>query len=91
MLSEIKEVNASYILLAQHFAREGRNGAAVPPELGLNERLADVLAGLSVEQIDRLAASSQLLCRFRFDDKAILSALTHTGRAATVAKAAVAA
>ena len=42
MLSEIKEVNLSYLLLAQRLLREDR--AAGMFRMGISERLADVLA-----------------------------------------------
>ena len=87
-LSEIEEVNLSYLLLAQRLLREDR--AAGMLRMGLSEPLADVLVGLSVAQTARLAASNQVLCRFRFDDHAILSALVDKGKsAAAKARAAI--
>lgn len=74
MLSEIREVNLLYLLLVQRLLREDR--AAVTARMEIPERLADVLAGLSFAQVARLAASNQLLCRFRFDVHSILSSLT---------------
>ena len=75
-LNEIKEVNLSYLLLAQRLVREDK--ATGMFRMGISEQLADVIANLTLAQTVKLAASSQLLCRFRFDDHAILSALTHT-------------
>jgi len=79
-LHDIKEVNLSFLLLAQRLLREDR--AAGMHRMGISERLADVLANLTVAQTARLAASDQLLCRFRFDDHALLSALASKGKAA---------
>jgi flagellar transcriptional activator FlhD len=53
--------------------------------LGLSSELADLLGSLSLAQIVRLASSDQLLCFFRFDDHAMLSALTQTSKHADVA------
>ena len=81
MLSEIKELNLMYLLLVQRLLREDRAGAMF--RMGIPERLADVLAGLSFAQTARLAASNHLLCRFRFDVHAILSSLVDKGKSRT--------
>lgn len=77
-LNEIKEVNLSYLLLVQRLLREDK--ATGMFRLGVSAEVADVLASLSLSQTVKLAASNQLLCRFRFDDHAILSSLTHSGK-----------
>ncbi|MGN6083440.1 flagellar transcriptional regulator FlhD [Trinickia sp.] len=82
MLSEIKEVNLSYLLLAQRLLREDK--AVGMFRMGINDQLADVLANLSFAQTVKLAASNQLLCRFRFDDHAVLSSLADKGKAASL-------
>ncbi len=84
MLSEIKEVNLSYLLLAQRLLREDKPTGMF--RMGISDQLADVLANLSLAQTVRLAASSQVLCRFRFDDHAILSSLADKGKAAATAQ-----
>jgi flagellar transcriptional activator FlhD len=80
MLSEIKEVNLSYLLLAQRLLREDRATGAF--RMGISDELADVLANLSIAQAEKLAASNQLLCRFRFDDHSVLSSLADKGKSA---------
>ena len=45
--------------------------------LGFSNEVADILMRLSPAQLVKLASSSSLLCRFRFDDYSLLSALTH--------------
>jgi flagellar transcriptional activator FlhD len=82
MLSEIKEVNLSYLLLAQRLLREDRPAGMF--RMGISEQLADVLANLTFAQTVRLAANSQLLCRFRFDDHSILGALADKGKSAQI-------
>lgn len=85
MLSEIKEVNLSYLLLAQRLLREDR--AIGMFRMGITGELADVLANLSLAQTVKLAASNQLLCRFRFDDHAVLSSLADKGKAGVLGHA----
>ena len=72
----IREINLSYIMLAQRMLREDKPVGMF--RLGLSSELADLLAGLSLAQIVKLASSDQLLCFFRFNDHAMLSALTQT-------------
>jgi flagellar transcriptional activator FlhD len=55
--------------------------------MGISDQLADVLANLSLAQTVKLAASNQMLCRFRFDDHAVLSALADKGKAGAIAQA----
>lgn len=78
IVNEIGDVNLSYLLLAQRLLREDRATAMF--RLGLSAELAELLGNLSLSQVVKLAASSLLLCRFRFDDHTILSALTHSGK-----------
>src|SRR5579859_8070465 len=85
MLSEIKEVNLAYLLLAQRLFREDKTMGMF--RMGIADELADVLANLSLAQTVKLAASNQLLCRFRFDDDAVLSALADKGKSSAVAQA----
>ena len=55
MLSEIKEVNLSYLLLAQRLLREDK--AMGMFRMGISQELADVLANLTLAQTVKLAAS----------------------------------
>ena len=73
--NEVGDLNLAYLLLAQRLVRE--DVASAMFRLGMSRELADFLGNLSLSQIVKLAASSLLLCRFRFDDKPILSALSH--------------
>jgi flagellar transcriptional activator FlhD len=70
----IRGINLSYLALAQRMLREDRaHGMAT---LGLAAPLADLLAGLSQEQMLKLAAHDQLICCFRWDGRAMLAAFT---------------
>ena len=76
--NEIGDLNLAYLLLAQRLVRE--DVATAMFRLGMSRELADLLGNLSLSQIVKLAASSLLLCRFRFDDHPILLALAHDGK-----------
>jgi len=79
-LSEIRELNLSYLMLAQSMVRSDKPQALF--SLGISESVADILAELSPSQLVRIATSHQLLCRFRFDDELVWSLLSDHGRKA---------
>ncbi|HVW50056.1 MULTISPECIES: flagellar transcriptional regulator FlhD [unclassified Trinickia] len=82
-LESIREINLSYVMLAQRMLREDK--AIGMFRLGLSSELADLLGGLSLAQCVKLASSDQLLCFFRFNDHAMFSALTQTAKNTEVA------
>jgi flagellar transcriptional activator FlhD len=84
-LAEIREVNLSYLLLAQRLLHEDRVSAMY--RLGLSEQVADVLVSLSLAQAVKVASSSHLLCRFRFDDHTILATLADKEKSAALSHA----
>lgn len=73
-LSDIREVNLSYLMLAQRLLRD--NYAAGMFRLGVGQDVAETILELSPAQMVKLAGSSSLLCRFRLDDHGLLSTLT---------------
>lgn len=73
-LGDIKEVNLSYLMLAQRLLRE--NYAAGMFRLGFNTDVADIILRLSPAQLVKLASSSTLICGFRLNDYDLLSTLT---------------
>ena len=73
LLAEIREVNLSYLLLAQRLLHEDYSGAMF--RLGLSAEVADLVRRLTLSQTVKLASSSSLLCRFRFDESTLLSAV----------------
>ncbi len=83
--NEIGDLNLAYLLLAQRLVRE--DVASAMFRMGMSRELADLLGNMSLAQIVKLAASSLLLCRFRFDDHPILSALTHDMKTMTLQQA----
>lgn len=76
--SEIKELNLSYLMLAQQMLRSERDSAMF--RLGINADVADVIDGLTPGQMLKMAGSNMLLCRFRFDDNLLLGLLSGHGR-----------
>jgi flagellar transcriptional activator FlhD len=77
ILNEIRESNMSYLMLAQHMLQADREQALY--RLGLSEEVAEIVENLSSAQILKIAASNQLMCRFRFDDQVIWSLLGGRG------------
>jgi flagellar transcriptional activator FlhD len=73
-LSDIREVNLSYLMLAQRLLRE--NYAAGMFRLGLDADVAETVMRLSPAQLVKLASSSSLICKFRLNDFDLLSSLT---------------
>lgn len=73
LAAEIREANLSYLMLAQNLIRADRAEALL--RLGLSEEVADVVASLTAGQILKVAASSMLMCRFRFDDSMVWNLL----------------
>ena len=78
LLHEIREINLSYLMLAQQMVRESRAEAML--RLGVSHEIAELIAALTSAQLMKLAGANLLLCRFRFDDHMLLSALTHNVR-----------
>ncbi len=80
MMTEVREANLSYLILAQRMIRADKAQALY--RLGVSEETADVLDALTPSQMVRIAAGNMLMCRFRFDDAMLWSLLTEHGRAA---------
>ncbi len=78
ILSEIRDANLSYLMLAREMIRADRDSAIF--RLGLPGNLVDVLDKLSSAQVIRLASGNMMLARLRFDDEAIIELLTREGR-----------
>lgn len=68
VLQQIRDLNLSYLLLAQRMAC--RDKAVAMYRLGVSSELAGILAGLSPHQVIRIAMSSQMLLDFRFSSHA---------------------
>src|SRR5690606_40043674 len=80
ILSEIRESNLSYLMLAQSLIRADREQALF--RLGINEDTASMIALLSPAQMMKIASGNTLLCRFRMDDDIVWNLLTNHGKSA---------
>lgn len=80
ILSEIRESNLSYLMLAQSLIRADREQALY--RLGINEETAAMIALLSPAQMLKIASGNTLLCRFRMDDDMVWNLLTNHGKSA---------
>ncbi len=75
MLTEIREANMTYLMLAQSLIRHDKAEALF--RLGMSEESADMIAMLSPSQIVKIASTNMLLCRFRVDDDMVWNLLTN--------------
>ncbi|RZS47582.1 flagellar transcriptional regulator FlhD [Sphaerotilus mobilis] len=80
ILSEIREANLSYLMLAQSLIRADREQALF--RLGVSEETAAVIELLSPSQMMKIASGNTLLCRMRVDDDLVWSLLTNHGKSA---------
>lgn len=78
--AEIREINLSYLMLAQSMLRADRVQAMY--RLGCSEEIAEILEGLTPAQIVRIAGGNTLMCRVRFDDELVWGLLADHARAA---------
>lgn len=82
--AEIRELNLSYLLLAQQVLRQDRTSALL--KLGVDDDVAGVIESLSPAQVLRMASSNMLLCQFRFDDQLLLNLMANHGKENVAAK-----
>jgi flagellar transcriptional activator FlhD len=78
LLDEIREVNLTYLLLAQHMIHADR--AQAQYRLGICAETAELIKSLTPGQLLKIAQSSLLVCRFRFDDRMVWNLLTGHSR-----------
>ena len=75
LMAEIREINLSYLMLAQQMVRQDKTMAAF--RLGISQDVADLVGSLSPAQVLKLARSGMLLSRLRFDDDTVLDMLAN--------------
>jgi len=78
ILSEIREANLSYLMLAQSLIRSDREQALY--RLGISEEAASMIALLAPSQMMKIASGNTLLCHFRMDDDLVWGLLTNHGK-----------
>jgi flagellar transcriptional activator FlhD len=74
LLQEIREVNLSYLMLAQHLIRTDKTQALF--RLGVSDEIAEVIDTLTPSQMLKVASGNTLMSRFRFDDEMVWSLIT---------------
>lgn len=74
ILQEIREVNLSYMMLAQHLIRTDHEQALF--RLGISEDVASIIDKLTPAQMLKIASGSTLMSRFRFDDDMVWNLIT---------------
>ena len=80
ILTEIREANLSYLMLAQSLIRADRDQALY--RLGVSEETANMIGMLTPAQMMKIASGNTLLCRFRMDDVMVWNLLTNHGKSA---------
>jgi flagellar transcriptional activator FlhD len=75
ILQEIREVNLSYLMLAQSLIRTDREQALY--RLGVSEETASLIDMLTPAQMMKIASGNTLLCRMRVDDDLVWNLLTN--------------
>ncbi len=72
--SETRDLNLSYLMLAQAMIRDDKAQALY--RLGLDEPMADLLESMSSQQLVRVTSRDHMMCTLRFDDELIWALLT---------------
>ncbi|SEK71123.1 flagellar transcriptional regulator FlhD [Nitrosovibrio tenuis] len=75
LATEIKELNLTYLMLAQQMVMADKDTAIF--RLGISKDVADVLEVLTPGQILKLSNSNMMLCRIRFDDNLVFGLLVN--------------
>jgi flagellar transcriptional activator FlhD len=73
LLEEVKQVNVAYLSLIRALAK--KEGVSGLRRLGFSEDVSARFAELTDAQLEKLAGSGQLLCRFQMRMADLLSAL----------------
>ncbi|MDB5945115.1 MAG: flagellar transcriptional regulator FlhD [Ramlibacter sp.] len=63
---EIADLNFTYMLLAQKLLREDKPAAML--RLGISPEMADLLGGMALPELIKIATSNFVLCAFRLDE-----------------------
>ena len=69
LLAEIREANLTYLILAQRMLRADRAQGMF--RLGIGEEVATIVEALTTAQMIKIASSSLLMCKLRFDDRLV--------------------
>lgn len=83
LMEEIREVNLTYLMLAQNMIRQDKAEAMY--RLGVKEEIATILEQLTPGQLLKVAASNMVMCCFRFNDQLVWNLLTSHSKDANAA------
>lgn len=72
-LESIKELNLSFLVLAQKIVQENRVMAKI--HLGMDDRGCEIMDCMTPQQLIRMANSPMVLCKLRFDDSKVLESM----------------
>lgn len=72
-MNTITELNLFYLMLAQRMIQDSEAEAML--RLGVSQDIARLIAALTPAHLIKLSRTNMLLCRFRFDDHALLASL----------------
>lgn len=82
---EIADLNLTYMLLAQKLLREDKAGAML--RLGISAEMAELLIGMSLSEVIKIATSNFVLCAFRLDELPIVKSVMQGERQAALQQA----
>jgi flagellar transcriptional activator FlhD len=82
---EIADLNLTYMLLAQKLLRQDK--AASMLRLGISAEMADLLIGMSLSEVIKIATSNFVLCAFRLDELPIVKSVMQGDRQAALQQA----
>ncbi|RYF19132.1 MAG: flagellar transcriptional regulator FlhD [Comamonadaceae bacterium] len=82
---EIADLNLTYMLLAQKLLRQDR--AAAMLRLGISGEMAEMLTGMSLAELVKLATSNFVLCAFRLDELPGVRSMIQPGRESALQQA----
>lgn len=81
LMTEIREANLTYLMLAQRMIRD--DPAQALYRLGISEEVAELISSITSGQLLKIASGSVLLCHMRCIDEAVWSLLSNqTGNSA---------
>jgi flagellar transcriptional activator FlhD len=75
LMTEIREVNLTYLMLAQRMIRD--DPAQALYRLGISEEVAELISSITSGQLLKIASGSVLLCHMRGIDEAVWSLLSN--------------
>ncbi|WP_090143246.1 flagellar transcriptional regulator FlhD [Limnohabitans sp. DM1] len=75
LMTEIREVNLTYLMLAQRMIRD--DPAQALYRLGISEEVAQLISTITSGQLLKIASGSLLLCHMRGIDEALWSLLSN--------------